>query len=144
MAWYDSLFNKDPLKDGELMKAPEATFGGMGVANNLTAGGVEGIGGSVPMTPQAQMQSGSMAKSSPDWRGMAKDLGKGMTAMKAADKEIKNIGLMQQAQAPQMPMGVAGNQTMGQPQGVSSAMQAIMQNMPEQQRKMGIMGLLGR
>ena len=136
----DVGFNEAPTN------AQVPDLSGVGVAANADAGGVQGIGGSIPMTPAAQAQAGvTDAKTGPDWKGMAKGLGEGLTAYQKAQAPIKAQGLYQQAKAPQpMPMGVAANQTAGAPQGVSGAMQAIMQGIPEQQRKMGILGMRER
>jgi hypothetical protein len=86
-----------------------------------------------------------MPHAGPDWKGMAKDLGKGMTAFQESQKftTAKPAQLLQQAQAPQTPpaMGMAAQAQ--QPQ-MSTGMQAIMGNIPEEQRRMGIFGMLGR
>lgn len=64
-----------------------------------------------------------------DWKGMAKDLAKGLKASgfgsgeSLMNQEIKNIGLLQEASAPAPTVGAAT--TAGQPQGMSAAMQAI-------------------
>lgn len=64
-----------------------------------------------------------------DWKGMAKDLAKGLkssgfgTGGIMSQKEIKNIGLLQEAKAP-VAIGTAANQNAQQP-GMSAAMQAI-------------------
>ena len=181
MSFFDqlgSLFGDDKKK--ELMKAPEATFGGfeksnfedvgfsksnfedvsfdkapanalgqdlsgMGIANNVGASMPDGVAGSVPMSPMQQQAQGQLAPAGPDWKGMAKDLGKGMTAFQESQKftTAKPAQLLQQAQAPQTPpaMGMAAQAQ--QPQ-MSTGMQAIMGNIPEEQRRMGIFGMLGR
>lgn len=147
-----SGFEKSNFEDVSFDKAPANALGqdlsGMGVSNNLTAGGVEGIGGSIPMTPAAQAQAGvADAKSGPDWKGMSKGLGEGMLAYQKSQQAIKPLAMVNQAQAAPIgqPMGVGMQANQMQPQvGTSSAMQAIMQGMPEEQRKMGILGMLGR
>lgn len=62
-----------------------------------------------------------------DWKGMAKDLAKGLKASgfgkSLYNQDIPNIGLLQEAQAPQMSVGAATSAA--QPQGMSGAMQAI-------------------
>jgi hypothetical protein len=124
-----SMFSKKD-KEQELMQMPEASFG---VANNLDASMSEGVAGNVPVSPMQQQAQGQLAPAGTDWKGMAKDLAKGLKSTDLASggimsqKDIPNIGLMQTPQAPQMQpqMGMAANQGMGQPQGMSAAMQAI-------------------
>jgi hypothetical protein len=81
-----------------------------------------------------------------DWKGMAKDLGKGMIAFQESQKftTAKPAQLLQQAQAPQMPQQPIGMAAQAQQPQMSTGMQAIMGNMTPEQRKMGIFGMLGR
>lgn len=85
-----------------------------------------------------------------DWKGMAKDLASGLkssgmsTGGIMSQKEIKNIGLLQQPQAPQMPQQPIGMAAQAQQPQMSTGMQAVMGNMTPEQRKMGIFGMLGR
>lgn len=146
MSALSALFGKKD-KEKELMQMPEASFG---VANNLGASMPDGVAGSVPMSPMQQQAQGQLAPAGPDWKGMAKDLASGLKSSEMStggimsQKEIKNIGLLQQPQAAQMPQQPIGMAAQAQQPQMSTGMQAIMGNMTPEQRKMGIFGMLGR
>lgn len=111
--------------------APRPQPQGVGVANNLGAGqpGMQQVMedptvGRMGTEEAVKINGGEKGT---DWKGMAKDLAKGLKAGgfggSLYNQEIKNIGLLQEAQAPQMSVGAATSAA--QPQGMSGAMQAI-------------------
>jgi hypothetical protein len=113
--------------------APQPQPQGVGIANNLGAGqpGMQQVMQDPTVgrmgTEEAVKINGG--EKSADWKGMAKDLAKGLkssgfgTGGIMSQKEIKNIGLLQEAKAP-VAIGTAANQNAQQP-GMSAAMQAI-------------------
>jgi hypothetical protein len=130
--------------------APMPQPQGVGIANNLDAGQV-GMQQAMEDPTVGRMGTEEAVKinggeKGTDWKGMAKDLAKGLkssgmsTGGIMSQKEIKNIGLLQEAKAPAA-IGMAAQAQ--QPQ-MSTGMQAIMGNMTPEQRKMGIFGMLGR
>ena len=93
---------------------------------NVTQGNV--VNPPAPETTSEFMKS--MGGGGTDWKGMAKDLAKGLkssglgSGQSLMNQEIENIGLLQQAKSPQMGIGAAMQQPQQQA-GMSGAMQAI-------------------
>jgi hypothetical protein len=113
--------------------APQPQPQGVGIANNLGAG-QPGMQQAMEDPTVGRMGTEEAVKinggeKSTDWKGMAKDLAKGLkssgfgTGGIMSQKEIKNIGLLQEAKVP-VAIGTAANQNAQQP-GMSAAMQAI-------------------